>query len=72
MGKDSEDDILKMVTEIVAAYLSKNTVAPSAESWARGALKILPSPRRRICAGWVRSASKSAVSSAAACTGRGS
>jgi predicted transcriptional regulator len=29
MGKDSEDDILKMVTEIVSAYLSKNTVAAS-------------------------------------------
>ena len=27
MGKDSEDDILKMVTEIVAAYVSKNPVA---------------------------------------------
>ena len=27
MGKDSEEDILKMVTEIVAAYVSKNTVA---------------------------------------------
>jgi predicted transcriptional regulator len=27
MGKDSEDDILKLVTEIVAAYVSKNTVA---------------------------------------------
>lgn len=29
MGKDSEDDILKLVTEIVAAYVSKNTVAAS-------------------------------------------
>jgi predicted transcriptional regulator len=29
MGKDSEDDILKMVTEIVSAYLSKNSVAAS-------------------------------------------
>ncbi len=27
MGKDSEDDILKLVTEIVAAYVSKNPVA---------------------------------------------
>jgi predicted transcriptional regulator len=27
MGKDSEDDILKLVTEIVAAYVSKNAVA---------------------------------------------
>lgn len=27
MGKDSEEDILKLVTEIVAAYVSKNTVA---------------------------------------------
>jgi predicted transcriptional regulator len=27
MGKDGEDDILKMVTEIVAAYVSKNPVA---------------------------------------------
>ena len=27
MGKDSEDDILKMVTEIVSAYVSKNPVA---------------------------------------------
>ena len=27
MGKDSEDDILKMVTEIVAAYVGKNPVA---------------------------------------------
>ena len=26
MGKDSEDDILKQVTEIVAAYVSKNAV----------------------------------------------
>src|ERR1700760_253637 len=26
MGKDSEDDILKQVTEIVAAYVSKNPV----------------------------------------------
>jgi predicted transcriptional regulator len=26
MGKDSEDDILKMVTEIVSAYVSKNPV----------------------------------------------
>ena len=29
MGKDNEDDILKMVTEIVAAYVSKNMVAAS-------------------------------------------
>ncbi len=29
MGKDNEDDILKLVTEIVAAYVSKNTVAAS-------------------------------------------
>ena len=29
MGKDSEDDILKLVTEIVAAYVSKNPVAAS-------------------------------------------
>ena len=29
MGKDSEEDILKLVTEIVAAYVSKNTVAAS-------------------------------------------
>jgi len=28
MRKDGEDDILKMVTEIVAAYVSKNPVAP--------------------------------------------
>ena len=27
MGKDSEDDILKLVTEIVSAYVSKNPVA---------------------------------------------
>lgn len=27
MGKDNEDDILKLVTEIVAAYVSKNPVA---------------------------------------------
>ena len=27
MAKDSEDDILKLVTEIVAAYVSKNPVA---------------------------------------------
>ena len=27
MGKDSEEDILKLVTEIVAAYVSKNPVA---------------------------------------------
>ena len=27
MGKDSEEDILKMVTEIVAAYVSKNPVS---------------------------------------------
>ena len=27
MGKDNEEDILKMVTEIVAAYVSKNPVA---------------------------------------------
>ncbi|HKB95870.1 MAG TPA: MucR family transcriptional regulator [Rhizomicrobium sp.] len=27
MGKDSEDDILKMVTEIVSAYVGKNPVA---------------------------------------------
>ena len=27
MGRDSEDDILKLVTEIVAAYVSKNPVA---------------------------------------------
>ena len=27
MGKDGEDDILKLVTEIVSAYLSKNPVA---------------------------------------------
>ena len=27
MGKDSEDDILKLVTEIVAAYVGKNPVA---------------------------------------------
>jgi predicted transcriptional regulator len=27
MGKDSEDDILRLVTEIVAAYVSKNPVA---------------------------------------------
>ena len=26
MGKDSEEDILKLVTEIVAAYVSKNPV----------------------------------------------
>ena len=26
MGKDSEDDILKLVTEIVSAYVSKNPV----------------------------------------------
>ena len=29
MGKDSEDDILKMVTEIVSAYVSKNPVPAS-------------------------------------------
>jgi predicted transcriptional regulator len=29
MGKESEEDILKMVTEIVAAYVSKNPVAAS-------------------------------------------
>jgi predicted transcriptional regulator len=29
MGKDNEEDILKLVTEIVAAYLSKNSVAAS-------------------------------------------
>ena len=29
MGKDNEDDILKLVTEIVAAYVSKNPVAAS-------------------------------------------
>ena len=29
MGKEIEDDILKLVTEIVAAYVSKNTVAAS-------------------------------------------
>jgi len=29
MSKDSEDDILKLVTEIVAAYVSKNPVAAS-------------------------------------------
>ena len=29
MGKESEDDILKLVTEIVAAYVSKNPVAAS-------------------------------------------
>ncbi len=29
MAKDSEDDILKMVTEIVAAFVSKNSVAAS-------------------------------------------
>ncbi len=27
MGKDNEDEILKLVTEIVAAYVSKNPVA---------------------------------------------
>jgi len=27
MGKDSDDDILKLVTEIVSAYVSKNPVA---------------------------------------------
>jgi predicted transcriptional regulator len=27
MGKDSEDDILKLVTEIVTAYVSKNPVS---------------------------------------------
>jgi predicted transcriptional regulator len=27
MGKDNEDDILKLVTEIVSAYVSKNPVA---------------------------------------------
>jgi predicted transcriptional regulator len=27
MGKDGEDDILKLVTEIVSAYVSKNPVA---------------------------------------------
>lgn len=27
MGKDNEEDILKLVTEIVAAYVSKNPVA---------------------------------------------
>jgi len=27
MGKDNEDEILKLVTEIVAAYVSKNSVA---------------------------------------------
>src|SRR5215468_10784104 len=27
MGKDSEEDILKLVTEIVSAYVSKNPVA---------------------------------------------
>src|ERR1700755_3382237 len=29
MGKDSEEDILKLVTEIVAAYVSTNTVGAS-------------------------------------------
>ena len=29
MGKESEEDILKLVTEIVAAYVSKNPVAAS-------------------------------------------
>jgi predicted transcriptional regulator len=29
MGKDNEDDILKMVTEIVSAYVSKNPVPAS-------------------------------------------
>jgi predicted transcriptional regulator len=29
MGKDGDDDILKMVTEIVSAYVSKNPVAAS-------------------------------------------
>jgi predicted transcriptional regulator len=29
MAKDSEEDILKLVTEIVAAYVSKNPVAAS-------------------------------------------
>jgi predicted transcriptional regulator len=29
MGKDSEEDILKMVTEIVSAYVSKNPVPAS-------------------------------------------
>ena len=29
MGKESDEDILKLVTEIVAAYVSKNTVAAS-------------------------------------------
>jgi predicted transcriptional regulator len=29
MGKDNEEDILKLVTEIVAAYVSKNSVAAS-------------------------------------------
>ena len=29
MGKDSDDDILKMVTEIVSAYVSKNPVPAS-------------------------------------------
>ena len=29
MGKDNEDDLLKMVTEIVSAYVSKNPVPAS-------------------------------------------